>query len=310
MATAAAQLREDEKSDVVLRYRRRTIGSEELVFLRQVIAEHGVGGRVHVSRVICDAWQWRQANGELSLAACRDLLRNLAERGHLELPPALQQRQGDKRRWGQHPLVPRAWIPLSWYPLSGSDIDLSTIEVRPIFPPEADGWRLFVERYHYLGSGRLVGEHLRYVAHSRGEIVALLGWTAAALHVPARERFVGWSEVRKQNALHLVVNNARFLVPPWVRKPHLASKVLAQNLRRLSRDWQEAWGHPVYLAESFVDPGRFRGTSYRAANWQLIGRTAGRRRHRQAFLHDSTPKDVYVFPLVRRACERLRSGDV
>lgn len=305
MTAAAAKLSGSPRSDVVLRYRRRAIGADELAFLRQVIAEHGARGRVHVSRVICEAWQWRQANGELSLAGCRDLLHRLADRGHLQLPPSLCGSKPKRPSYGKHPLVPRAWIPLAWHPLGDADIDLSTVEVRPIYPAEADGWRLFIERYHYLGSGRLVGEHLRYVAHSNGELLALLGWNAAALQVPARERFIGWDESRKREALHLVVNNVRFLVPPWIRKPHLASKVLALNLRRLSRDWVQAWGHPVYLAESFVDPGRFRGTSYRAANWQRIGRTAGRRRHGQAFLRDSSPKDIYVYPLVRHACERL-----
>jgi hypothetical protein len=204
-------------------------------------------------------------------------------------------------------VLPSSWIPLSWHPLNAADINLSAIEVRPIFPAESDGWRLFIERYHYLGSGRLVGEHLRYVAHVHGELVALLGWNAAALQVPVRERAIGWSEERKRDALHLVANNIRFLVPPWVQKPHLASKVLSLNLRRLSQDWQAAWGHPVYLAESFVDPSRFRGTSYKAANWRCIGRTAGRRRHRQDFLYDSTPKDVYVYALARNAYQRLRS---
>lgn len=297
------------EGDAVVRYRKRSVGAPELSFLSDAIAVHGGQGRVHLSRVICEAWDWRQANGELSLAGCRDLLNHLAVLGHIELPK--RRLKGDPRRYGSggHPRMLREWIPLAWHVLGPGDIALDDVQVRPIAPEEADGWRLFVERYHYLGAGRMVGEHLRYVAIAGNEVVALLGWSAAALHVPAREAFIGWSAARKRDALHYVVNNARFLVLPWVRKPHLASKVLALCLRRLSGDWLAAWGHAVYLAESFVDPARFRGTCYRASNWRHIGRTAGRRRQRNAYLYDSTPKDVFVYQLCRHATKRLR-GEV
>ena len=294
------------ESDALVRYRKRSVGPAELAFLSDAIAVHGGKGRVHLSRVICKAWDWRQANGELSLAGCRDLLNHLAALGHIELPA--RRLKADPRRYGSggHPRMLREWIPLAWHPLGPGDITLEDIRVRPIAPEEADGWRLFVERYHYLGAGRMVGEHLRYVATAGNEVVALLGWSAAALHVPARESFIGWNAARKRYALHYVVNNARFLVLPWVLKPHLASKVLALCLRRLSGDWSAAWGHTVYLAETFVDPARFRGTCYRASNWRHIGRTAGRRRERNAYLYDSTPKEVFVYQLCRHATKRLR----
>lgn len=293
---------------VVVRYRKRSIGAAELTFLRHTIEEHGARGRVHLSRVICEAWDWRQPNGELSLAGCRDLLNRLAHWGHIELPPGRVRRGSPRRGWRDNPRLLREWIPLAWHPLGPDDIALDDVRVRPIVAEEADGWRLFVERYHYLGAGRMVGENLRYVATAGDEVVALIGWSAAALHVPAREAFIGWSDARKRDALHHVVNNARYLVLPWVRKPHLASKVLALCLRRLSDDWRRAWGHPVYLAESFVDPERFRGTCYRASNWRHIGRTAGRRRQRNAYLHDSTPKDIFVYELCRHAKKHLRGG--
>lgn len=296
-------------SDVVpgfsLRYRRQSIGAAELEFIRQLVADHGSRGRVHVSRVVCDAWGWRQPNGEPSLAACRDLLKRLNDEGHIDLPRGRGARgsQGGIHRC--FPVLPRESIPLAWYPLGANDIDLDDVEVRPAFAEELEGWRLFVDRYHYLGAGRMVGENLKYVASAGGQLVALIGWSAAALHVPARDELIGWSQQGKRASLHLVANNSRYLVAPWIRKPHLASRVLALCLRRLSADWMRAWGHPVYLAETFVDPRRFRGTSYRAANWKHIGRTAGRRRHRDAYLYDSSPKDIYVYPLWRHAYRRL-----
>lgn len=301
----AALSASDGASDVVLRYRRRAIGAAELEFLEQVIAEHGSRGRVHVSRVVCEAWGWRQPNGQPSLAACRDLLKRLDDGGHIDLPRARGARGSQGGIHRRLPVLPRESVPLAWYPLGPDDIDLDDVEVRPAFAPELKGWRTFVDRYHYLGAGRMVGENLKYVASSGGELVALIGWSAAALHVPARDDLIGWSQQGKRGALHLVANNTRYLVPPWIRKPHLASKVLALCLRRLSSDWIKAWGHPVYLAETFVDPQRYRGVTYRAANWQHIGRTAGQRRLCNAYLHDSSPKDIYVYPLWRHAYRRL-----
>ena len=173
------------------------------------------------------------------------------------------------------------------------------------------GWRSFMERYHYLGYRTFVGEQLLYAAFLKSagnEMVALIGWASAAFRAPLREQYIGWDEKTKRERLHLVVNNVRFLVPRWVRVHNLASKVLACNLRRLSSDWQRAWGHPVYLAETFVDTSRFRGTCYRASNWLYLGQTAGRSKRGNAYLKGSTPKALYVYPLHRHARRLLRQG--
>lgn len=138
--------------------------------------------------------------------------------------------------------------------------------------------------------------------------MALIGWAGAALQAPLRERYIGWDEPTKRKRLHLVANNIRFLVLPWIRVKHLASKVLAANLRRLSGDWHEAWGHPLWLAETFVDTSRFRGTCYRAANWRCLGQTAGRSRHANRYGRNGVPKALFVYPLHRHATEILRKA--
>jgi hypothetical protein len=160
-------------------------------------------------------------------------------------------------------------------------------------------------RHHYLGDGRIVGETLRHVAESNGRWVALLGWGAAALKSRHRESFVGWDERTKNQRLHLVANNVRFLVLPHARVPHLASAVLARSLQRLSADWEVRYDHPILLAETFVDLSRFQGTCYRAANWRYIGETRGMRRQGSGYTEHGQKKGMFIYSLHKRAQEIL-----
>jgi predicted transposase YbfD/YdcC len=171
--------------------------------------------------------------------------------------------------------------------------------VRPIDATELLAWRAHMERFHYLGDAALVGESLRYVAELDGGPVALLSWGAAALRNGPRDRHVGWDDEARMANLHLVANNARFLILPWARQANLASRVLAANLRRLSRDWQAVYGHPLVLAETFVDTSRFHGTCYRAANWVCVGETKGWSKSGQKYRFNGQPKSVWLYPLVR-----------
>jgi hypothetical protein len=162
-----------------------------------------------------------------------------------------------------------------------------------------------MSRFHYLGDGAIVGERLRYVAESDSRWLALLGWGAAALKSRHREAFVGWQEKLKIERLSFVANNVRFLILPWVEVPHLASFVLAANLRRLSNDWQRVYGHRILLAETFVDLKRFRATCYRASNWKYLGETRGMRREGKGYAEHGRPKGLFVYPLEPRAREIL-----
>jgi hypothetical protein len=287
----------------LLRFRNRDIGPRELEFLRTTIARGGWRTLTDLSRIVCEAWAWRQRNGGLSAFACRDLLLRLEQWGHLDL--GVRRRRGPRGSGRKKSGIPIELIPIAEIALTDAEANLNELVVRPIEREERLGWRLYMERYHYLGFRPLVGEHLLYAAYLDTELVALLGWGSAALHVPARERFVGWDEQAKRRHLHLVANNVRFLVLPWVRVKSLASKVLAYNLRRLSRDWQAVWGHPVLLAETFVDTARFRATCYRAANWNYLGHTAGRTKRGYQYLNHGTPKAVFVYELHARACQLL-----
>jgi len=299
------ELRQTSRGEVVvLRYRNRTVTSADVEYLRRQCATRWAS-RTELTRAVCEAWGWRQANGELSAYACFDLLLRLEERGLLKLPLAEKRRQRARQCFGSLPL-PVEFISLTGVEVSGPDVDLKGLSMRPIHPEERLGWRLYMDRYHYLGDRPVVGEHLLYAAFLETELVALLGWASAALRAPLRETYVGWDEATKRRRLHFVVNNVRFLIPPWVRVPHLASKVLAQNLRRLSADWKAVWKHDVYLAETFVDTTRFRGTCYRASNWHYLGQTAGRSKRGNQYTKGSSKKALFVYPLRRHATQWLR----
>lgn len=164
-----------------------------------------------------------------------------------------------------------------------------------------------MREHHYLGFQGWVGESLRYVAEWQGRWVALMGWCAAALKCSARDRWIGWPEALQRQRLSLVANNARFLILPGPRVANLASRVLGLTVRRLSTDWQQVHGHPVWLAESFIDPQRFSGTCYRAAGWIEVGRTQGYGRRATGYVAHGEPKTVWLRPLVRRAAEHLCS---
>jgi hypothetical protein len=187
--------------------------------------------------------------------------------------------------------------------------ELQPVEVAPVGSAEsrtAQTWNALMQRYHYLGAGPLCGAQIRYAIRShRGEWLGGLAFSAAAWRVRVRDEWIGWSEAARQQHLPEVVANSRFLILPWLRVPHLASHVLGQALRRLARDWQERYGYRPGLVESFVDPQRFAGTCYRAANWQLLGLTAGRGRQDSEHAGGQTAKQVWVYPLQARARQRL-----
>ena len=164
-------------------------------------------------------------------------------------------------------------------------------------PRESHLWNEYIQRYHYLGYQPLPGAQMRYLAQAHGQVLALLGFGAAAWKVAPRDRWIGWSPAQRQQSLHLLVQNARFLILPWITCPNLASKLLAMAARRLPEDWAERYSYRPVLLETFVERQRFVGTCYRAANWIHVGQTQGRGKldsHHQAKL---AVKDIWLYPL-------------
>lgn len=188
---------------------------------------------------------------------------------------------------------------------TAAPVGLEALGVRLVRRDERGRWRELMRQHHYLGLDRIIGESLWYVASVAGEWVALLGWGSAALKCGVRDRWIGWDRALQWRRLHLVVNNVRFLILPGWNQPNLASRVLALNLKRLSQDWEICHGHPVLLAETFVDGARFRGTCYQAAGWQALGETRGFAKRNQGYWHHGHKKIVLVRPLGPDAVSRL-----
>ncbi len=163
-----------------------------------------------------------------------------------------------------------------------------------------------MEQYHYLRYEQPVGEHLKYLIKTRGQVIACLAWSSAPRHLGSRDRYVGWDAGARRRNLHLIAYNTRFLILPWVqRAPHLASHILGRMARQVSHDWQQVYAHPIYLLETFVDPERFAGTCYRAANWIVAGKTTGRGKDSNSDRPNRSLKLVLVLPLHRRFRELL-----
>lgn len=183
-----------------------------------------------------------------------------------------------------------------------------SLEVRPILSNEVSLWGEHVKAYHYLGYKNIPGKSLRYIATIATEWVALIGWGSPALKCSVRDRFIGWDDETKLKRLHLIINNVRFLILPWIRISNLASKVLSLNLKRLRSDFQKVYGHPIYLAETFVDIARYKGTCYKAANWHYVGLTSGYSKSGNKYYKTNRPKAVYLYPLMRKAIELLTAS--
>ena len=282
-------------------FRGTVLGPKELAQIRRLIASRPRQTRQDIVRATCRLFGWRSDNGALAIRAGRELLVRLDREGRIRLPVARRPQgraRGDAVRFASGLLAPLNDTPRE--ARRGT-----ALVVRPIGADELLGWRAHMERHHYLGDAAVVGESLRYAAFLDGELVALLGWGSASLHNGPRDRYIGWDPAARRSHLHLVVNNVRFLM--LVRQPHLASRVLSANLRRLSRDWQAVYGHPVVLAESFVDRSRFEGTCYRASNWRCVGQTEGWAKRGRTYSFHGQPKSVWLYPLARDFVPRLCS---
>ena len=277
------------------------ITEEDLVFIRRLIADHPQSSRRKLSEQLCQAWNWVQANGALRSMVCRGLMLMLHRRGLIELPAV--------RQVSRNPLVERSSpvaVISDEVPLCTMLADLGALEIRQVRrTPDEAVFNALMHHHHYLGYTQPVGEHLKYMVYAGGRPIACMAWSSAPRHLGSRDRFIGWTAQARLANIALLAYNTRFLILPWVRVPHLASHLLGRIARRLSADWRALYAHPIYFVETFIDPGRFRGTCYRAANWIVMGQTTGRGKDAPTHQVNRSIKDVLGYPLVKDFRQRL-----
>ena len=293
-------------------YRGRTLSSEDIGFIGELIRQHPQASRRRLSQLLCEAWDWRQANGALRDMVCRSMMLMLHRAGHIELPAkkcSPPNPLGKRRK-------PATDILLDQSPMAGPLKKLQPIEIRQVRRTSLESlFNSLIERDHYLGYTQPVGEHLKYMVFSHdlsacghaqaGRPVACLGWSSAPWHMGPRDRFIEWSPAVRRGNLHFIACNTRFLILPWVEVPHLASHILGSMARRISDDWQKVYHHPIHYLETFVDQERFTGTCYRAANWQHLGQTTGRGIKDKVHKVTLSIKDVLGYPLTKDFRKRL-----
>ena len=289
-------------TELTYQIRGRRVDQGDLADIRRIIVDHWHEGRTAISRILCRHWQWHQANGQLKDRACRVMLLALERKGEISLPP----RQKESFRYPKK--ADRRSYDIDTTELAGAISDFGSLTIKMIRrTPEEGLWDYLVDRHHYLGTPWIVGSYLKYLAYLDDRLVACLGWGSAAWKVAARDRMIGWDHCSREANLHKVVNNVRFLILPGINVRHLASKLLALNIRVLPADWLEFYNQRISLLETFVDTTRFKGTCYKAANWVHVGNTKGRGKYDRANRSAEPVKAVFLYPLSRTFREELHA---
>jgi Druantia protein DruA len=272
----------------------RRLESADILRIRDLISGNPNWSRRRLSEALCAEWEWRNASGRIKDMAARSLLVKLQARGLIELPP---RRQAASNRMLCRRISRQSW---DTTPVVGRLADLGSLNVQEVSQESTARIRVAaaLSEFHYLGYRGTVGENLQYtVTDAQDRLLACLLFGSAAWKCKPRDEYVGWNPEQRVRNLHLLTNNTRYLILPWIRVPHLSSWILGRVLRRLSADWQNKYGHPITLVETFVEQERFSGTSYKASNWLRLGSTTGRSRQDRRHTLRVPVKDVYLYPL-------------
>jgi hypothetical protein len=270
----------------------RSFSPEDIQGIRNLIEQTPKLQRTALSRKLCELWNWIKPNGELKDMTCRVALARMQVDGLITLPAS---QLGVLRR-RPHFAPTAASEPQS--SVTAPVHELAPITIRAVKGSASSRlWNEYVARYHYLGYTPMSGAQMRYNVYAGEQLVACISFGASAWKLKERERFIGWQEHERKKNLQLVVNNARFLILPWIHSKGLASKILALCARQLPRDWLHRYGYSPALLETFVETQRHRGTCYKAANWINIGQTAGRGKKSKSHQQLIAVKDIWMYPL-------------
>lgn len=278
-----------------MRYSGRQFSAEEMALIRRIIEEDPARTRCGISKRVCEQLNWRKADGGLKDMSCRVALLRMQEDGLITLPASrMKNGHANGKPFLRRTLFAEPGLSVSMPVHLMKDLRIECVASRG----DSYLWNEYIARYHYLGYTKLPGAQLRYWARWNGQELALFGFGACAWKAEGRDRFIGWDAKQREKNLQRVVNNARFLILPWVRSRNLASRLLALISKRVAYDWQQRYGYRPVLLETFVECDRFIGTSYKAANWVWVGRTKGRGKKDVHNHEGKLPlKDIWLYPL-------------
>lgn len=280
----------------------RTIQGRKVTFndintIQSIITTHPNWHRTRISKEICKLWNWRNDIGRLKDIAARSLLRRLDNEGIIKLPPP-QTSANNHYRYQVNYAKPE------YESIQEKLSSLQPIQIVPVkTSKQANFFRALLTHFHYLGYNGPVGENFQYLIYDcKDRVLGCLLFGAASWRVACRDHFIGWNDEERKEGLFRIANNMRFLLLPEVRVPHLASHVLALINRRISSDWQNKYGHPIALLETYVENNRFQGTCYKAANWIKVGNTTGLTRNYRTGARKVPIKSVWLYPLKTTYC--------
>ena len=281
-----------EQKEKTQMYCGRVFTESELECIRGVIGEDTTRNRSAISRIACEHLKWYKPDGTVKTQSMRQVLLKMEADGHLTLPPLKRTHSTqiksiehtERTAMGKEILLPAGKLPEIHIEIAKTKDDQSM-------------WNEYIDRYHYLGYTTLPGAQMKYFVYSGDNLLALIGFGASAWRVAPRDWYIGWSDEKRKENLNLVVNNARFLILPWVCSKNLASKVLSMVAKRIAGDWQQRHKYTPILLETFVEKTRFAGTCYKAANWKLVGTTKGRGKKDMLKEASLPKKDIYMYPL-------------
>jgi len=287
---------------IALRFRGREVSADDVAFIRGLISADPKASRRAISIKLCEEWSWKRPNGTLCDAVARSMLLELHRAGEIELPPP-RIRPPQPAYFRRRP----ERIEIDATPIHCGLSSLRPIEIRSVRrTPQEALVNSLIETHHYLGYTHPVGAHLKYLISAGGRPLGCITWSSAPRHLGARDRFIGWSQEARQRNIRFLAYNPRFLILPWVRVPYLASHVLGRMARQLPRDWEAAYGNPVLFLETFIDPPKYQGTCYLAANWKVLGETKGTGHKAVRMVQDRSIKRVLGYPLHKRYREILQ----
>lgn len=294
----------DVDDDIILKYRKRIIRKKDIIDINNLIQKHPDASRRRLSALLCELWDWRQENGILKDMVCRSLMLILHRAGHIQLPEVRYTPRNpiiDRQRPKElEDTFDRSVITSSTKEISRS-IEMKQVrktELEPIF-------NSLIHSHHYLGYTNPIGEHLKYLFLLNERPIACALWTSSALKIKPRDEYLGWCFAAREANVSMIAYNSRFLVLPWVRVKYLASHLLGKMSKHISDDWLSLYKHPIHLLETYIEPQRFKGSCYRAANWEMVGMTKGQGIRAKSNIKDRSEKEMFVYPCSKNSTKQL-----